>query len=163
ELNETPKSTEQSNEEPLSLANPKQQEQNITKDDMHMALEETDLSYPQNLQLPVSAKLATTNNSSDEQMQVTTQEDLLPHTEMLPRDEFTIYGYGTPYPSASRIPKAAFSSNKNKETDGFITVINKKNKKGNRTSKKDETRSSLYKKTYREASYSQFKESNNLI
>ncbi|CAG8667801.1 14371_t:CDS:2, partial [Cetraspora pellucida] len=54
----------------------------------------------QNLQLPVLAELATTNNSSDEQMQATTQEDLLPNTEMLPRDELAIYGYKTPYPSA---------------------------------------------------------------
>ncbi|CAG8811593.1 14406_t:CDS:1, partial [Cetraspora pellucida] len=97
ELNETPESTEQSNEEPLSSANLKQQEQNVTKDDTHMALEETNSSYQQNLQFPVSAELATTNNSSDEQMQVTTQEDLLPDTEMLPRDELAIYGYGTPH------------------------------------------------------------------
>ncbi|CAG8741987.1 2403_t:CDS:1, partial [Cetraspora pellucida] len=151
------------NEEPLSPANSKQQEQNDTKDNMHMTLEETDPNYQQNLQLPVSAELATTNNSSDEQMQVTTQEDLLPDTEMLPRDELAIYGYRTLYPSASRIPKAASSPNKNEETDGFITVINKKTKKGNRTSKKDETRSSLYTKTHGEASHFQFKGSNNLI
>ncbi|CAG8525793.1 19222_t:CDS:1, partial [Cetraspora pellucida] len=86
-----------------------------------MALKETDPSYQQNLQLPVSAELATTNNSLDEQMQATIQEDLLPDTEMLPRDELAIYGYGTPHPSASRIPKAASPSDKNEETDGFIT------------------------------------------
>ncbi|CAG8505325.1 5092_t:CDS:2 [Cetraspora pellucida] len=104
--------------------------------------------------LSVSAELATTNNSSDEQMQVTIQKDLLSDTEMLLRDELAIYGYGIPHPSASHIPKAASSSDKNKKTDGFITVINRKTKKGNRTSKKDETRSSLYKKTHREASHS---------
>ncbi|CAG8599824.1 17022_t:CDS:2, partial [Cetraspora pellucida] len=86
-----------------------------------MGLEETDPSYQQNLQLPVSAELATTNNSSDEHIQVTTQEDLLPDTEILSRDELVIYGYETPHLSASHIPKAASPSNKNKETDGFIT------------------------------------------
>ncbi|CAG8687830.1 17519_t:CDS:2, partial [Cetraspora pellucida] len=50
-----------------------------------------------------------------------TQEDLLPDTEMLPRDELVIYGYGTPHPLASYILKAASPSNKNEETDGFIT------------------------------------------
>ncbi|CAG8729268.1 10163_t:CDS:1, partial [Cetraspora pellucida] len=74
--------------------------QNDTKDDAHIALEETDPSYKQNLQLPVSAELAITNNSSDKQIQVTIQEDLLPNTEMLPRDELAIYGYGTSHPSA---------------------------------------------------------------
>ncbi|CAG8816013.1 22298_t:CDS:1, partial [Cetraspora pellucida] len=47
----------------------------------------------------------------------TTQEDLLPDTEMLPRDELAIYGYRTPHLSASRIPKAASSFDKNEETD----------------------------------------------
>ncbi|CAG8716340.1 8736_t:CDS:2, partial [Cetraspora pellucida] len=41
----TLESTKQSNEEPLSLTNSKQQEQNDTKDDAHMVLKETDLSY----------------------------------------------------------------------------------------------------------------------
>ncbi|CAG8611502.1 8714_t:CDS:2, partial [Cetraspora pellucida] len=107
-LNKTSENTEQSNEEPLSPANSKQQEQNDTKDD-------------QNPQLSVLAELATTNNSLDEQMQATTQEDLLPDTEMLSRDELAIYGYETPHPSASYIFKAASPSDKNEKTDGFIT------------------------------------------
>ncbi|CAG8833934.1 15881_t:CDS:1, partial [Cetraspora pellucida] len=65
--------------------------------------------------------LATTNNSSDEQIQATTQKDPLPDTEMLPRDELAIYGYGTPHLSASHIPKATSPPDKNEETDGFIT------------------------------------------
>ncbi|CAG8771446.1 19728_t:CDS:2, partial [Cetraspora pellucida] len=102
-------STEQSNEEPLSLAHSKQQEQNHTKDDTHIVLEETG-----------PTELATTNNSLDKQMQATTQEVFLSDTEMLSKDELAIYGYETPHPSASHIPKAA-SSDKNEETDGFIT------------------------------------------
>ncbi|CAG8535961.1 4382_t:CDS:2 [Cetraspora pellucida] len=48
--------------------NPKQQEQNNTKNDVYMVLEETDPSHQQNLQLPVLAELATTNNSSNKQI-----------------------------------------------------------------------------------------------
>ncbi|CAG8538435.1 24983_t:CDS:2 [Cetraspora pellucida] len=58
ELNETLENIKQSNEEPLLL---------------------------QNLQLLVLAELAITNNNSDEQMQMITQEDLLSDIEMLPR------------------------------------------------------------------------------
>ncbi|CAG8674218.1 19450_t:CDS:1, partial [Cetraspora pellucida] len=110
--------------------------------------------HQQNLQLPVLAELAITNNSSDEQIQMIIQKDLLPDTEILPRNELVIYNYRTSHPSASHIPKAASSSDKNEETDGFIIVINRKTKKENRTSKKDESRLSSYKKTYIEASYS---------
>ncbi|CAG8756542.1 905_t:CDS:2, partial [Cetraspora pellucida] len=68
--------------------NPNQQEQNNTKDDTYMALKETNSNHQQNLQLPILAKLATTNDSSDEQMQAITQ-DLIPDTEMLLRDELS--------------------------------------------------------------------------
>ncbi|CAG8564292.1 8579_t:CDS:2 [Cetraspora pellucida] len=77
---------------------------------------------PQKLQLLVLAELAITNNSSDEQMQVITQEDPLLDTEMLPRDELAIYGYRTPHPSASCILKAASPSDKNEKTDSFIII-----------------------------------------
>ena len=88
-------------------------------------------------------------------MQTISQDDLSPDIKMLPRDEIAIYDYKTLYPSASHISKTVFFSNKNEETDGFITVTNRKTKKGNRTPKKNETRSSPYKKTHGEESHSQ--------
>ncbi|CAG8575317.1 19400_t:CDS:2 [Cetraspora pellucida] len=60
-------------------------------------------------------ELATTNNSSDEQIQMIAQEDLLPDTEVLLRDELVIYSYRTSYSSTSCIPKAVSLLDKNKK------------------------------------------------
>ncbi|CAG8454069.1 6215_t:CDS:1, partial [Cetraspora pellucida] len=82
-----------------------------------MALEETDPNYQQNLQPLVLTEPATINISLDEQMQITTQENLLPDIELLPRDELAIYGYRISHLSASHIFKAASPPDKNEETD----------------------------------------------
>ncbi|CAG8663575.1 5420_t:CDS:1 [Cetraspora pellucida] len=104
-----------------------------------MALEETDPNYQQNIQLSVLVESAITNNSTNslnKQIIMITQEDLLSDIEILPKKELAIYSYETPHLSASCISKTASSSDKNKKTDGLITVTNRKTKKGNRISKK---------------------------
>src|ERR1043165_582706 len=134
ELDETLENTKQNDEEFSLPENSVQPESDGTKDNAHMVLEETDLSQQQDLRSPIVVETAATNNSLVEQMQTISQDDLSPDIEMLPRDEIAVYGYGASPLSASRIPKAASPLDKNKETDGFITVTNRKTKKGNRTS-----------------------------
>ena len=90
------------------------------------------------------------------QLLISKKEEPQLDIEKLSRDELSIYEYNTQEAIANNVPKSSLPPDKNKDAEGFTTVISKKNKskKGNTASKKDDTRPSLYKKICREESYS---------
>ena len=144
-------------EDSVSLAEITQQES--LEDNTYIVAEESSSNKEQVAQISATEEKTETNSIATGQLQtlISNKTEPQPDIERMPKDELSIYEYNTQEATASYVSKTPHPPDKNKDAEGFTTVISKKNrsKKGNTESKKDDTRLSPYKKTRGEENHTQ--------